>query len=77
MAIFDDVQAIIAKNLSIDKEKISLSSNLADDLGADSLDAVEIIMDLEDRFEISIADEATENIKTVQDLVDYIEKSQK
>ncbi len=77
MAVFEDVQAIIAKNLSIDKEKVTLTANLADDLGADSLDAVEIIMDLEDRFNISIADEATENIKTVQDLVDYIEKSQK
>ncbi len=77
MTVFENVQTIIAKNLNIAKDKITLEANLADDLGADSLDAVEIIMDLEECFNISIADEATENIKTVKDLVEYIEKSQK
>ncbi len=76
MTVFENVQTIISKNLSIPKENIKLESNLVDDLGADSLDAVEIIMDLEDCFNITISDEETENIKTVGDLVSYIEKSQ-
>ncbi len=77
MTVLENVQAIIAKNLNINKDDIKLESSLADDLGADSLDAVEIIMDLEECFNISIADDAAENIKTVKDLVEYIEKSQK
>ncbi len=75
MTVFENVQTIIADNLNVDKERVTLEANLADDLGADSLDAVEIIMDLEDCFGITISDEATEQIKTVKDLVDYIEKS--
>ena len=74
MTVFEQVQAIIADNLNISKDKVTLNANLADDLGADSLDAVEIIMNLEESFNISIADDATEKIKTVKDLVDYIEE---
>ncbi len=74
MTVFEQVQAIIADNLNISKDKVTLNANLADDLGADSLDAVEIIMNLEESFNISIADDAAEKIKTVKDLVDYIEE---
>lgn len=74
MTVFEQVQAIIADNLNISKDKVTLNANLADDLGADSLDAVEIIMNLEESFNISIADDAVEKIKTVKDLVDYIEE---
>ena len=74
MTVFEQFQAIIADNLNISKDKVTLNANLADDLGADSLDAVEIIMNLEESFNISIADDATEKIKTVKDLVDYIEE---
>ena len=74
MTVFEQVQAIIADNLNISKDKVTLNANLADDLGADSLDAVEIIMNLEESFNISIADDAVEKIKTVKELVDYIEE---
>lgn len=74
MTVFEQVQAIIVDNLNISKDKVTLNANLADDLGADSLDAVEIIMNLEESFNISIADDAAEKIKTVKDLVDYIEE---
>ncbi len=77
MSVFESVKSIIAKNLKVSEEKITLDANLKEDLGADSIDAVEIIMDLEDEFNISIAADETEDIKTVKDLVSYIEKSQK
>ena len=76
MTIFENVQKIISDNLNIDKEKITLEANLADDLGADSLDAVEIVMDLEDCFGVSF-DDAEESVKTVKDLVEFIENAQK
>lgn len=73
--VFDKVKSVIVKELKVEESKVVLEANLADDLGADSLDAVEVIMSLEDEFNISIDDEATQNIKTVKDLVDYIEKA--
>lgn len=72
MEIFDKVKEIIVKELKIDAEKVKPEASLKDDLGADSIDAVEVIMALEDEFNISISDDAAQNIKTVQDLVDYI-----
>lgn len=77
MSVFETVKAIIVKELKIDEAKVTLEASLQDDLGADSLDAVEIVMDLEDEFSLSIDDEAAEAIKTVKDLVDYIEKAKK
>jgi acyl carrier protein len=72
--VFEKVKKIINEVISIDEEKITLEANLENDLGADSLDAVEIIMLLEDEFDISLDDEATQNIKTVSDLVKFIEE---
>ena len=72
--VFEKVKKIINVVISIDEEKITLEANLENDLGADSLDAVEIIMLLEDEFDISLDDEATQNIKTVSDLVKFIEE---
>ena len=72
MEIFDKVKEIIVKELKIDADKVKPEASLKDDLGADSIDAVEVIMSLEDEFNISISDDAAQNIKTVQDLVDYI-----
>lgn len=66
---------ILAKQLRIDKAKITTQTNIASDLGADSLDLVEILMSLEDEFNISIPDEAIPNIVTVGDLVAYIENN--
>lgn len=71
--IFDEVKQIIIDELNVSPEKITLEANLAEDLGADSLDAVEVIMNIEDRYGVKINDEAAKSLKTVKDLVDYIE----
>ncbi len=71
--VFDEVKKIIVDELNVSPEKITLEANLSEDLGADSLDAVEVIMDLEDKYGITIDDDTAKNIKTVKDLVDYIE----
>lgn len=75
MTVLENVQSIISKTLNLNPEEIKLESNLAEDLGADSIDAVEIVMDLEETFNITLSDEQTENIKTVADLVNYIEQA--
>lgn len=72
--MFEKVQEIIANELGIEKEKVLMNSRLAEDLGADSLDAVELIMTLEDEFGIEVDDEAAQNIKTVADIVKFLEK---
>jgi acyl carrier protein len=74
MMIFEQVKKIIADKLSIDAESIKLESRLAEDFGADSLDAVEIVMNVEDTFDIEVSDDQLTTIKTVKDIVDYIEK---
>lgn len=71
------VKEILAKQLSCDVEKIKRETNIATDLGADSLDLVEILMSLEEEFSISIPDEAIPSIKTVGELVDYIAAAKK
>ena len=71
--MFDEIKAVIAETLSVDEDKITLEASLTDDLGADSLDAVELGMAIEDAVGVTIADEDLPNIKTVQDLVDYVE----
>lgn len=71
--IFEKVKSIIADELGIEEDSIELDSDLAEDLGADSLDAVELIMAIEEEFEIEIDDSSAQKIKTVQDIVDYLE----
>ena len=71
--VFDKIRAIIAEELGIEEDTIELDSHLSDDLGADSLDAVELIMALEEEFEVEIDDSDAQAIKTVQDIVDYLE----
>lgn len=72
--MFEKIRAIIAEQLGIDNlEDIALSTSLAEDLEADSLDAVEVIMALEDEFGIEIPDEQAENFKTVGDICQFIE----
>ncbi len=68
---------ILAKQLRIDKSKINSKTNIASDLGADSLDLVEVLMSLEEEFNISIPDEAIPGIVTVEDLVKYIDSKKK
>lgn len=74
--IFNKVKAIIVDNLGIEDDSIiTLESNLREDLGADSLDAAQIIIDLEDEFNIEIDSDNTNNITYVKDLVEYIENN--
>ncbi|BAZ23118.1 acyl carrier protein [Kalymmatonema gypsitolerans NIES-4073] len=70
--IFEKVKKIVADQLSVDAETVTPQSNFANDLGADSLDTVELVMALEEEFDIEIPDEAAEKITTVQEAVDYI-----
>lgn len=73
MSVFDKVKEIIVEELNVDAEKVTLEASLKDDLGADSIDAVQIIMDLEDAFNIEIDTDNAEAISTVKNIVDYIE----
>lgn len=70
--VFEKVKEIIADKLSLEAEEIKMESSFVDDLGADSLDIVELIMALEDEFDMEIPDEEVENIATVADVVEYI-----
>ncbi|MDE5603150.1 MAG: acyl carrier protein [Helicobacter sp.] len=75
MAIFDDVKAVVVEQLNVNEGEVKLESKFVDDLGADSLDVVELVMALEEKFEIEIPDEDAEKIATVGDVVAYIEKA--
>jgi len=70
---FETVKRLLADGLSVDEGDIQPGSSITDDLGADSLDAVELIMTLEEEFNIEIDAEAAEGLKTVQDIVDLID----
>lgn len=70
---FDRVKSVIVETLNCDEEEVKIEASLTDDLKADSLDAVELNMALEDEFEISIPDEALAEMKTVSDIVNYID----
>lgn len=72
--ILETVKDTIANQLNVDIDKIESETSIIEDLGADSLDAVEILMSLEEAFEIDIPDDDAANLKTVQDIVDYIEQ---
>ena len=72
--IFESIQSIISEQLGVDKEDITMDTNLTKDLEADSLDAVEIIMAIEDEFEIEIEDEKAELLQTVADMVKLVEE---
>lgn len=74
--IFDKVKTILAEQLDVDAQTLSMETDIAKDLNADSLDVVEILMSLEDEFDVEIPDEEIENIKTIGDLVEYIENNQ-
>jgi acyl carrier protein len=71
------VKEIVASQLSVEEEKISLDSSFVDDLGADSLDQVELVMAFEEAFDIEIPDEAAEKIARVSDAVNFVEAAQK
>lgn len=73
--IFDKIKDIIIDQLQVEESDVELETNLMKDLSADSLDAVEIIMAIEEEFGIEIPDEDAENIQTVGDLVKYVEEN--
>lgn len=72
--MLEKIKAILVKHLRVSPDLITESTNIQEDLSADSLDVVEIIMELEETFGISISDEDAVGLKTVKDLMDYIEK---
>jgi acyl carrier protein len=75
-SIEERVIDIVAEQLGVDKEKISPETSFVNDLGADSLDQVELVMELEEEFDIDIPDDAAENIQTVGQAIEFIEKVQ-
>lgn len=76
MMIFDKIKEVVVEQLGIGAEEVKLEASFQDDLGADSLDLFQIIMALEEQFEMEISNEDAEQIKTVQDAVKYIESRQ-
>jgi acyl carrier protein len=77
MPVADKVKQIIVEQLGVDENQVEPSASFVDDLGADSLDIVELVMAFEEAFGLDIPDEDAEKIKTVKDAVDYIESKSK
>jgi acyl carrier protein len=75
--ITEKVKQIISEQLGVEEAEVTSSASFVDDLGADSLDTVELVMALEEQFDIEIPDDAAEKIRTVQDAIDYIDKHSK
>lgn len=74
--VFDKVKELISEQLDVKADDITETSNIQDDLGADSLDVVDLVMALEDEFDVEIPEDQVENIKTVGDIVKFIEDKQ-
>lgn len=77
MAIFDDVKAVVVEQLNVNEGEIKPESRFVEDLGADSLDVVELIMALEEKFEVEIPDSDAEKLIKIEDVVNYIENLKK
>jgi len=75
--LVEKVKQLIAEQLGVDESEVTPSASFVDDLGADSLDQVELVMALEEAFDLEIGDEDAEKILTVQDAIDYIDKRAK
>ena len=73
---FDKIKELIVDQLDVEEDKLTMEANIQDDLGADSLDIVDLVMSVEDAFEVKIEDEDVENIKTVGDIVNYIDNAE-
>ncbi|MBQ8966202.1 MAG: acyl carrier protein [Ruminococcus sp.] len=71
--VFDKIREIIVEQLDVDEEKVTTDASITEDLGADSLDVVDLVMSIEESFDLEIPDEEVENIKTVGDIVKFIE----
>ena len=73
--VFDKVKEILCHQLDVEEDAVTAEANIVDDLGADSLDFVDLVMSLEDEFNVEIPDEDVEGIKTVGDIVKYLESN--
>ena len=71
--VFEKVRDILVEKLDVEEDKVTMEASITDDLGADSLDVVDLVMSLEEEFDVEIPDDQVENIKTVGDIVRYIE----
>jgi acyl carrier protein len=77
MALFDEVKEVVVEQLNVNPDEVKEDSMFVEDLGADSLDVVELVMALEEKFDIEIPDEDAEKITTVKDAIEFIENLQK
>ena len=73
--VFEKIKELLADQLGADEESMTMDTNIATDLGADSLDVVELLAELQDEFGVEIPDEEIENIKTIGDLTEYIQNN--
>ena len=73
--VFDKIKELIVEQIGVEEDAVTPEANIQEDLGADSLDIVDLIQTIEDEYDLSIPDEAVEEIKTVNDIVNYIEKN--
>ena len=73
VTVFDKVKSIIIDQLDVEEDKVTMDADIQNELGADSLDIVDLVMSFEEEFDIEIPDDQVENIKTVGDIVKYIE----
>ncbi len=73
MALLDDIKEVVVEQLSVSADEVKEDSKFVEDLGADSLDVVELVMALEEKFDIEIPDDEAEKIQTVRDVLNYIE----
>ncbi|HCW80541.1 MAG TPA: acyl carrier protein [Ruminococcaceae bacterium] len=75
--VLEKVKSILSEQFDVEEDTITPETNIQDDLGADSLDVVDLLMSIEDEFDIEVPDDQVENLKTVGELVKYIEEHQK
>lgn len=73
--VFEKIKKILAEQLGADEEEMTSETRIAEDLRADSMDVVELLMSIEDEFEVEIPDEEIENLKTIGDVVEYIQNN--
>ncbi|MBQ8610283.1 MAG: acyl carrier protein [Oscillospiraceae bacterium] len=73
--VFEQIKELLAEQLDLDESKITMDSDIVEDLEADSLDVVDLVMSMEDAFGVEVPDEAIESFKTVGDVVRYIEEN--
>ena len=72
--IFEKLKELVVDQLGVEEDEVTMEASMQDDLGADSLDLVDLVMSVEEEFGVKVADEDLENIKTVGDIVNYIEE---